>query len=226
MSHSDPLIPAGWHITLVGAPEDLAIWRKHVACSAAISLHEGWDGRLLLSSPAILGSRDQHQTRDQAMELLADLNLRMALSHGALPLHIITVDLIRADGSRESYHSLHLQSFTAPSTAEHPRSSMKVQRALPKATRAKALLERRSSITDWRDVYDALELAEILVGDRRRLAGLLGSNAAAYDDMRRWANRFRHATPKDEGVATAMSLRDAQTLLDTIVRMALQNAKP
>ncbi len=155
---------------------------------------------------------------------LAELNIRMALLHSALPLRIVTVDLMRTDGSRDSYHSFHLQPFTAPSAPEHPRPSKKAQRALRKAERAKALLERRSSITDWRDVYDTLELAEVLVGDQRRLAGLLGGNAAPYADMRRWANRFQHATPNDGGVATAITLLDARTLLDAIVRIALRNA--
>ena len=216
---------AGWYATLIGsspgALNDLRTWHSELTGQAEATVLPGPMDIWFLQSASFSEAADHHEVRKRAYPLLDELNVRMALLHATLPLTINTVDLVHADGHRESWLAMHDGLEGAKTVPDGPRSPKHVLRALPKPDRVKLLLKQHRKAASWPEIYGTLELAELIAGNQHTLARLLGGQSKSYEALRAWANTFRHEAPCNS--ATPVSFADAKPLLETIVRTALAN---
>lgn len=217
--------PPGWYASLLpryrGSHTDLETWQRELTDQADAVVVKGPMDLWYLTSSMIAHAPDFQSARTHAIALLDDLTVRMALSHATLPFAICSMDFLGANGSRQMHQFSYMGLDASISADEKPSPAKKVLRALPKLERVRLLLIQYRKSFEWREMYATIELAEIAVGKKETLRDLLHGRRERFDDLRKWANLFRHAAPDNE--AGELTKAQALPLLEDIVRAALAN---
>jgi hypothetical protein len=226
----------GWYAEIRGHKFDLLDWLDTLIEPFDPIVKQAPDGAFLLRSVEFDSLRDSREIRERAIPLIERLNGALALERGSEPVNFAGVSRIDGAGTR------HVTLFAEGVVRGRSRASAKGQMIGPDGlpivqpptpSGPQRLIETAANSDDvadmlahfgradnWYDIYKTIELAERLVGGHHKLPKLLGSSVAAFKNMRRSANFYRHA--RAQRPAKPTTLIEAKPLLVLAVRKSLE----
>lgn len=230
-------VSPGWAIELKGETVDLQDFERELA-----KPHSPWverDGEtLLLRSKTWAGMEESGPVMDEGRRLIELLNGAAKLMHDdarevqlgclrrfddsgqSMPITITgRLNAIEPNCRVRGYVSVSPE----PATVAGPSL---MQRALAAAEKDASdirseLLLHIARANNWFDLYKAMELAELIMGNQHKLERALkkhglGNECTAWDDVRRTANHYRHAPPKANSLPDNRPVTPEQGLIRVI----------
>lgn len=232
------VVAPGWYVEIIGDDFDVFDWEAALKPPFDPAVFKLSDGMAVLRSAEFTDLGDASEVRERAKPMIARLNGALALHAHALPLRFGRVVQIDSLGRRHmtvfgevglvlgrcraTGHGVTLDRDGNPVPPPPPEPSKPQTWIAAAMTHDEVadLLDHLGRADNWYDIYKTIELAERLVGGEAKLLKLLGTEAAAFKNMRSTANFYRHARAHRPSKLT--NLHDAKSMLAYGTRMAME----
>lgn len=230
--------PPGWYARLEGDSVDLEDWCHSLNKPFDPVALKLADGETVLSSSEFADAASASEVRERALTLIGRMNGALSLWNDARPVRFAGVYRVDDEGKRHTILFaeaaielnrcvmrataviLGLDGKPIPPAPPTPSKPQDWNRLAATSDDVSDLLDHLGRADNWFDIYKAIELAERIAGNERKLVKLFAGTGVEVKRLKMSANFYRHArAPRP---AEPFSLKEARSTITYIAQRVLE----